>query len=239
MFVYIWKRPDNTLFYVGTTKTLGRTNPLNAGNRNWLCTQVLDSIGRQNVVIEVRHVDTLENATALEQKLILEFGRVQLATGPLTNLRPGGEGVQTMPQAAREAMSKRMRENNPVHRPEVRAKIKARMDTPEMKEKMLGDNNTAKRPEVREKLKAKWQDPEYKEAQRLARTGLKKHTDKHKEELRQKLLNPDNPMREYHKVLNTDPTIRAKRTATLQNPEVRARISAGLKAKWAERKAAK
>jgi len=67
--------------------------------------------------------------------------------------------------------------------------------------------------------------------------GKKKHSKEHKAKLREKLLDPNNPMREYHKTLNTDPVIKAKRTATLQSPEVRARISAKLKEKWAERKA--
>ena len=237
MFVYIWKHPDGTPFYVGMTKNAGRTNPLNSGGRGWLCKQTLEKIGRHNVITEVHSALTLEAAIAMERAFILQFGRIQLSTGPLTNLKPGGDGSPGMSEAGKDATRKRMKENNPAYNPEVRAKIKLRMDSPEMKAKMLGENNPAKTLEVRAKLKAKWQDPKYQETQRIARTGIKRHTDERKEELRQKLLNPSNPMREYHKVLNTDPNIRAKRTVALQSPEVRARISASLKAKWAERKA--
>lgn len=236
MFVYIWKNPDGTPFYVGMTKNAGRANPLNSGGRGWLCKQTLEKIGRHNVITEIHTALTLEDAMDMEKKFILQFGRVQLNTGTLTNLRPGGDGVSNMSETGKEVIRKRMKENNPAFNPEVRAKIKARMASPDVKEKFLGDNNPAKRPEVRAKLKAKWQEPEYQETQRKARTGLKRHTEEHKAKLRDKLLDPNNPMREYHKTLNTDPTIKAKRNATLQTPEVRARISAKLKEKWAERK---
>jgi hypothetical protein len=196
-------------------------------------------VGRNNVVVEIHSAPTAEAAQELERAFILRYGRIQLGTGPLTNLKVGGDGSPGMSAEGRAATSKRMKENNPVHRPEVRAKITARMADPDVKQRFTGDNNPAKRPEIRAKLKAKWQDPEYKEAQRKARTGLKRHTEEHKAGLRARLLDPTNPMREYHKVLNSDENIKAKRVAALQSPEVRARISASLKAKWAERKAAK
>jgi len=239
MFIYIWKKPDGVPFYVGMSKSIGRTNPLNSGGRGWLCKQTLAQVGRNNVVVEIHNAPTVEAAQELERAFILRYGRIQLGTGPLTNLKVGGDGPPGMSAEGRAATSKRMKENNPVHRPEVRAKITARMADPDIKQRFTGDNNPAKRPEIRAKLKAKWEDPEYKEAQRKARTGLKRHTDEHKAKLRDKLLDPTNPMREYHKVLNSDPTIKAKRAAALQSPEVRARISASLKAKWAERRAAK
>ena len=236
MFVYVWKH-EGVPFYVGLTNAHRRTNPLNAGGRGWLCKQKLETVGRSNVVSEVYAVATPEEGQCMERELIIKFGRISLGTGTLTNLRPGGDGTETMSVDGRRATSKRMKESNPAHRPEVRAKIKARMESPDIKALFAGDNNPAKRPEVRAKLKAKWQDPEYQETQRIARIGIKRHTDEHKTKLRDKLLDPTNPMREYHKVLNTDPAIKAKRAAALQSPEVRARISASLKAKWAERKA--
>jgi hypothetical protein len=239
MFIYIWKKPDGVPFYVGMSKSIGRTNPLNSGGRGWLCKQTLAQVGRNNVVVEIHNAPTAEAAQELERAFILRYGRIQLGTGPLTNLKVGGDGSPGMSAEGRAATSKRMKENNPVHRPEVRAKITARMADPDVKQRFTGDNNPAKRPEIRAKLKAKWQDPEYQETQRKARTGIKRHTEEHKAELRARLLDPTNPMREYHKVLNSDPTIKAKRTASLQSPEVRARISASLKAKWAERRAVK
>lgn len=237
MFVYIWKKPDGVPFYVGMTKAIGRTNPLNSGGRGWLCKQTLEQVGRSNVIVEIHNAPTLEAAQEQERVFILQYGRIQLGTGTLTNLRPGGDGTSGMSEAGRATLSQRMKENNPVHKPEVRAKITARMADPDVKQRFIGDNNPAKKPEARAKLKAKWQDPEYQETQRKARTGIKRHTDEHKAKLRDKLLDPNNPMREYHKVLNSNPSIKAKRVASLQSPEIRAKISARLKEAWARRKA--
>ena len=236
MFVYIWKHND-TPFYVGMTKAAGRCNPLNSGGRGWLCKQTLEKIGRKNVVVEIHTIDTLEEAQALERSLIEKYGRIQLGNGTLTNLKSGGDGSPGMSEAGRLATSKRLKENNPMKRPEVLAKLNARMQDPDVKAKFTGDNNPAKRPEVQAKIRAKWADPEYKEKQRQRKLGKAIHSEAEKERRRQVLLDPTNPMREYHKVLNTDPEIKAKRVATLRSPEVQAKISAGLKAAWARRKA--
>jgi hypothetical protein len=235
MYVYIWKH-NEIPFYVGMTKSVGRANPLNSGGRGWLCKQTLEKIGRNNVISEIHIVPTVEEAQALEIKLIEEFGRIQLGTGPLTNLRAGGDGAHGMSAEGRERTRQRMLTNNPSKSEQVRKKLSARNSTPEALEKMTGGNNPAKQPAARKKLTALWQDPEYKERQRKLRTGVQKHSAEEKEKRRQKLLDPNNPMREYHKTLNTDPDIKAKRVATLRTREVRAKISASLKAAWARRK---
>lgn len=235
MFVYIWKHND-TPFYVGLTKAISRTNPLNAGGRNWLCKQKLAEIGPKNVVVELHRVESAEEGQKLECSLIEKYGRIQLNNGPLTNLKVGGDGTETMSDSGRLATRERMKKNNPMQDPKVRAKLLARMNDPDVKARFAGDNNPAKRPEVREKLLAKWQDPEYKERQRAAKTGKPIHSDEEKEKRRQRLLDPTNPMREYHKVLNSDPAIKAKRVERLRSPEVQAKISAALKLSWAKRK---
>lgn len=235
MFVYIWKHND-TPFYVGMSKTQRRSNPLNAGGRGWLCKQTLANIGPKNVVVELHMVDSIEKAQELERSLIEKYGRIQLGNGPLTNLRPGGDGSTGMTELGKSATSKRMKENNPMKNPETRAKLVSRMNDPDVKAKFIGDANPAKRPEVREKIKAKWADPEYKAAMIAKKIGKPIHSVEEKEKRRQKLLAPNNPMREYHKVLNTDVTIKAKRIATLATPEVKAKISEGLKRAWAKRK---
>lgn len=235
MFVYIWKH-NNSPFYVGMTKAIGRTNPLNAGGRGWLCQQTLEKVGRNNVIVEIHTVATEKEAQQLETALILEYGRIQLGTGPLTNLRPGGDGSSGMSEKGKASVRAHMRLNNPMKNPQTRAKATARMNDPDVKAKFTGDNNPAKRPEVREKLLAKWQDPEYKERQRAAKAGKPIHSDEEKEKRRQKLLDPTHPMREYHKVLNSDPVIKAKRVERLRSPEVQAKISAALKLSWAKRK---
>lgn len=235
MYVYVWKH-NETPFYVGMTKSAGRTNPLNSGARGWFCKQTLEKIGPKNVVVELHRVDTLEEAQELECSLIKKYGRIQLGNGTLTNLKTGGDGGHGMTEAGKLATSKRMKENNPMKNPETRAKLNERMKSPEVVALFSGDNNPAKKPEVRAKLLAKWQEPEYRETQRLNKVGKPIHSEEEKEKRRQKLLDPNNPMREYHKTLNTDPDIKAKRVATLRTPEVQAKISAGLKAAWAKRK---
>lgn len=235
MFVYIWKH-NETPFYVGMSKTQGRTNPLNAGGRGWLCKQTLAKIGPKNVVVEIHNVATVELARTLERSLIEKYGRIQLESGPLTNLRIGGDGSDSMSLAGRLATSERMKLNNPMKNSETRAKLIARMNDPDVKAKFLGDANPAKRPEVRAKIKAKWAEPEYKKAMSDAHKGKAIHSSMEKEKRRQKLLDPTNPMRNSHILLNTDPDIKAKRVATLRTPEVQAKISAGLKLSWARRK---
>jgi hypothetical protein len=222
MFVYVWKHND-TPFYVGMTKHAGRANPLNAGGRGWLCKQTLVKIGPNNVVTELHTLKTLEEAIALERSLIEKYGRIQLQSGTLTNLKPGGDGSSSMTEAGRLATSKRMKEHNPTKNPETRAKIKSRMNAPDVKIKFIGENNPSKRPEVRDKIRAKWADPLYREAQRQRKLGKPIHSEEEKEKRRQKLLDPNNPMREFHKTLNTDPEINKKR-------------SEGVKAWWAKRK---
>lgn len=235
MFVYVWKH-NETPFYVGMTKTIGRTNPLNAGGRGWLCKQTLAKVGPKNVVVELHMVDTVEEAQSLERSLIDKYGRIQLETGPLTNLKPGGDGSPGMSDAGKLATSKRMKENNPMKKPETKAKLKARMQSPEVVALFSGDNNPAKRPEVRAKIKAKWDDPAFRAARVAEKVGRPIHSEESKEKRRQRLLDPSNPMREYHKVLNSDPAIKEKRITALRSPEVQAKISAALKLSWAKRK---
>ena len=53
---------------------------------------------------------------------------------------------------------------------------------------------------------------------------------------RQRLLSPDNPMREYHKVLNTDPAIKEKRIAGIRAAQDRRREKMSDPAALAQRK---
>jgi hypothetical protein len=235
MFVYVWKHND-TPFYVGLTKSVSRTNPLNAGGRNWLCKQKLAEVNAKNVVIELHRVDSIEEGQELERSLIEKYGRVQLGNGSLTNLKLGGDGMQTMGDAGRLATSKRMKENNPMTRPEVRAKLHARMNDPDVKAKFTGDNNPSKRPEVQAKIRAKWAIPEFKAAMSAKRKGRPIHSEESKEARKQALLDPNHPIHAFNKTLNSDPDIKAKRVAALRSPEVQAKISASLKLSWAKRK---
>jgi hypothetical protein len=237
MFVYIWKTPKGTPFYVGFTRARNRTNPLNAGGRNWLCKQKLVEIGAERVIIELRPVASVEEGTALECKLIAEIGRIQTNNGPLTNLTSGGDGAHKRTPEHIEKLRVAMR--NPAHparSPEARAKISKRMKSPDVQVLFRGDANPAKRLEVREKIKAKWADPEYRAMMVAKKIGKPIHSEKERQRRKERLLDPTNPMREYHKVLNTDPAIAAKRAATLRSPEQRKRQSDAMKAYWERRK---
>jgi hypothetical protein len=238
MFVYIWKDPSGIPFYVGLTKSIGRTNPKNNGNRNWLCRKKLNELGCHNVIVELRPVISIVAGQELERKLIAEYGRIQTDNGPLTNLSSGGDGAGGMSPEGKLKLSAALKDpSHPIRCQQARAKHKERMQDPAVKALFTGDNNPAKRPEVRAKIKAKWADPEYRAARVAERTGVKKHSDQFKDAARQRLLDTNHPMREYHKVLNSDPTIAAKRAATLRSPEQRTRQSEAMKANWAKRKA--
>ena len=237
MYVYIWKTPEGTPFYVGFTKNERRSNPRNNGNRSWLCKQKLTEIGVDRVIIELRPVASVEDGVALECKLIAEIGRVQTGTGPLTNLTSGGDGTHTRTPEHREAVRQAMLDpNHPARSQKARENQRKRMNDPDVKALFLGDANPAKRPEVREKIKAKWADPEYRAMMLAKKVGKPIHSEEEKQRRRERLLSADNPMREYHKVLNTDPAIAAKRAATLRSPEQRKRQSDAMKAYWERRK---
>jgi hypothetical protein len=122
--------------------------------------------------------------------------------------------------------------NHPIRSLEARAKQRKRMKDPDVKALFSGDANPAKRPEVRAKIKAKWDDPQFREARRQEKIGKAKHSETHKEALRQKLLSATHPMRDFHKILNSDTTIAAKRAATLRSPEQRKRQSDAMKLYW-------
>jgi hypothetical protein len=176
MFVYIWKDAKNIPFYVGFTNSTRRTNPQNSTKRNWLCEQKLKEVGRAHVVVELRFVDSIITGQELERKLIHEYGRIQTGTGPLTNLMPGGEGANKMPEDVKALRRQAMLDpNNPIRSPEAVKKrnlaIKTRMNSPDVKEAMRGESNIAKLPEARAKLKAVWQDPVYRAARIAERTG--------------------------------------------------------------------
>lgn len=250
-YVYIWKKPDGTPFYVGMSKNPKRGDPRSVYSRNPHCKRTVYLIGAENVLVDKVENLTKKAAVCLEIELIAKYGRADLGFGTLTNLTDGGEGIQNITKESRDRIaaaakrdgvnrSKRISgDANPMRNPSIFSYAVERMRAPETVAKYSGDKNPARRPEVREKLKALWTDPEYKNRQRLNKIGRPIHSEEEKERRRQKLLDPTNPMREAHKKLNSDPTIRAKRTAALQTPEVRAKISEGLRRKWAERRATK
>lgn len=91
MYVYVWKKPDGTPFYVGIGSTPRRMKPHNKGHRNKTCLEILQQIGVDNVVVELRYVTDADAAKRLERELIAKYGRLLDNTGTLTNIAKGGE----------------------------------------------------------------------------------------------------------------------------------------------------
>jgi hypothetical protein len=216
MFVYIWKKPDGTPFYVGFTKNKRRSNPKNNGGRNWLCQKTLDEIGAHLVIIELRPVNSANEGTALECQLIAEIGRIQTSTGPLTNLTSGGEGAHLPTPEHREKLRQAMLDpNHPVRSPEARERQKARMRDTDVKVLFIGDANPAKRPEVRAKIKAKWTDPAYREAMSTRKVRGPVTSEEEKNRLRKQIA--ENPkMKSWAELNGKNPEFEAKRIAGLR-----------------------
>ena len=228
MFVYIWKSPDGTPFYVGCTNSSHRANPRNSPKRNWLCMRKLEEIGRDHVIVELRFVDSITDAQELERKLIAEYGRIQTGNGSLTNLMPGGEGVQPMSKENRQKRRESfLSPDSPVRTAQAianrNAAIKRRMNSPDVKLAMQGENNPAKKPEVRAKLKSKWEDPEYQAKQVDARTGLKRDLPENtRAVLRENLAN--NPaMLKWGERNGKDPEFDTKRILGIKNAQPKRR----------------
>lgn len=247
-YVYVWSKQGNVPFYVGLGRTANRWNPYTAVSRNRHCRMTVKAIGADNVQVRIIENLTKADACRLEKTLIAYYGRRDMQCGPLTNMTDGGDGIQNVSLESRNKISTAAKSQaatrserikgskNPMFNPDVYAHAVARMNSPEVIEKYSGNNNPAKRPEVRAKLRKMWEDPKFRAARIAKKIGRPIHSDEEKEKRRQKLLDPSNPMREYHKVLNSDPAIKEKRAASLRSPEVQAKISAGLKLAWAKRK---
>lgn len=236
MYIYIWKTPEGVPFYVGFTKNKRRTNPLNAGGRNWLCKQKLAEVNAKRVIIELRPIMSVEEGIELERRLIEEIGRIQTGTGPLTNLREGGEGTHVPTPEHREKLRLAMlNPNHPVRSPEARAKQKARMLDPDVKALFTGDANPAKRPEVREKIKAKWSDPEYRAMMSAKRVGKQVHSEEERQRRRERIV--DIPgMKSWSERNGKDPEFDAKRIAGIRAAQDRRRDKMSDPAALAQRK---
>lgn len=242
MYVYIWKDSHGNPIYVGLTKSMRRANPLNNGGRNWLTRQKLAEIGAHNVVVELRFVDSIVAGQELERNLIAEYGRIQIGTGTLTNLRQGGDGMHSPSPEHREALRQAMLDpSHPCRSPEAKAARLKRMQDPDVRAKFLGDANPAKRLETREKIKAKWADPEFRSARIAERTGVTKNLSNETRQLLAEKLKSNPAMLGWDKRNGQDPEFDAKRIAGIRaaqdkrrekmaDPEALAQRKARLKA---------
>lgn len=216
MYIYIWRTPEDVPFYVGLTVRAGRANPRNNGGRNWLTKQHLEKIGVANVRVELRFIDSKEEGQRLEKELIQQFGRINLGTGTLTNLRDGGEGVHSPSPEHREKLKQALLDpSHPIRSPEAIAKLRARMTDPDIKALFLGEANPAKRPETRAKLKAKWADPEYRAMMLAQKLGKPIHSEEEKQRRRERIA--DNPaMKSWGERNGKDEAFDAKRVAGIR-----------------------
>jgi hypothetical protein len=216
MYIYIWRTPEDVPFYVGLTVRAGRANPRNNGGRNWLTKQHLEKIGVANVRVELRFIDSKEEGQRLEKELIQQFGRINLGTGTLTNLRDGGEGVHSPSPEHREKLKQALLDpSHPIRSPEAIAKLRARMTDPDIKALFLGEANPAKQPETRVKLKAKWADPEYRAMMIAQRRGKPIHSEEEKQRRRERIA--DNPaMKSWGERNGKDEAFDAKRVAGIR-----------------------
>jgi hypothetical protein len=225
MYIYIWRTPENTPFYVGLTVRAGRANPRNNGGRNWLTKQHLEKIGVDNVRVEIRFIDSKEEGQKLERELIKQFGRIDLGTGTLTNLRQGGEGVHSPTPEHREKMRQALLDpNHPVRSQEARQRLRQRLNAPDIKVLFTGDANPAKRPDVREKLKALWENPEFKVAQTEARTGKKRNLPESTKNILRANLTSNPAMKGWGERNGKDEAFDAKRVAGIRAAQDRRRI---------------
>lgn len=101
-YVYIYRKPDGTPFYVGKGSGsreiyhLNEARKINSKDKNLLKINTIRKILKTGLEPTIQIIDSNlpENvAFDLEKFLIQEIGRVDLNTGPLTNLTDGGEGV--------------------------------------------------------------------------------------------------------------------------------------------------
>jgi hypothetical protein len=106
--VYIHKKPDNEVFYVGIGVTRKRAKSVYGRNKHWH--NVVNKFGF-SVEILFDDVD-YETAKDCERYLIKYYGRRDLGLGTLVNFTDGGEGFANMPEKERLKRSKRMSEYN-------------------------------------------------------------------------------------------------------------------------------
>lgn len=104
-YVYTWYTPDGTPFYVGAGKSPVRWKPSMTGyRRNSECKKILAHFGTVNILYCVAGVPSQASAYRYERALVTRLGRLDLGTGPLTNLTDGGSGLKGLAASARKKM---------------------------------------------------------------------------------------------------------------------------------------
>lgn len=226
MYVYIWKTPEGTPFYVGLGSSIGRSNPKAKCHRNKGCLQKLAELGADAVIVEVRIIADEAEAKALEQQLIRQYRRIRDG-GTLTNIASGGEFHKTSP-ATREKLVALWK--NETHREKtVSARLGKKRNLPESSKQSLRDN-LANNPKMKGWSALNGKDPEF-DAKRIA--GIRAAQGKRREKMSDPVALAQRKAR-LKATLNS-PEYAAKRAA-FDTPEYRAKLSAAKKAYWEKRR---
>jgi hypothetical protein len=106
--VYIHKKPNNEVFYVGIGVTKKRAKSKYGRNKHWH-----NVVSKFGLSVEILFDDVdYETAKDCERYLIKYYGRKDLGLGTLVNFTDGGEGFSNMPEEEKRKRSKRMSEYN-------------------------------------------------------------------------------------------------------------------------------
>lgn len=98
--VYLHIRPDKKeVFYVGKGSL---KRPYEKRGRNNIWKKIVDKNNNNYQIIIFEEGLTNEEACSLEINLIETYGRIDLNTGPLSNMTKGGEGIGELSQEVRD-----------------------------------------------------------------------------------------------------------------------------------------
>ncbi len=226
MYVYIWKDPSGTPFYVGMGSTLGRTNPKAKCHRNKACLQKLAEIGADAVIVEIHSAATEEDAKSMEQMFIAKFKRIRDG-GTLTNISSGGEFHRSSEETKQKLVE--LWKTEEYRSSTVNARIGKKRDLPESTKNTLRENLLAN-PGMKSWAERNGKDPEF-DAKRIE--GIRAAQGKRREKMSDPVALAQR--KERLRATMASPEYAAKRAA-FDTPEYRAKLAAAKKAYWDKRK---
>ena len=226
MYVYIWKEPSGTPFYVGMGSTLGRANPKAKCHRNKGCLQKLAEIGADAVIVEIHTAANEDAAKSMEQMFIAKFKRLRDG-GTLTNISAGGEFHKTSNETKQKLVDLW---KTPEYRSvTIDPRIGKKRDLPKSTKEILR-TNLANNEHMKSWGERNGKDPEF-DAKRIA--GIRAAQDKRRDKMSDPVALAQR--KERLKATMASPEYAAKRAA-FDTPEYRAKLAAAKKAYWDKRK---
>jgi hypothetical protein len=227
MYVYVWKDPNGTPFYVGMGKNIQRANPKTKGHRNKICLAKLLEIGTDKVLVELRFAVNDEAAKELESQLIAQYGRLCNSSGSLTNISAGGEFHRTSPATCKKLQALWQ---VPEHCAKISiARVGKKRSLPESTKNTLRISLKAN-PAMQGWAERNGIDADF-DAKRIA--GIKAAQPKRAEKMRDPVALAQR--KERLKATLNSPEYKAKR-AIWDTPEYRKKLSENKKAYWAKQK---